>query len=39
MFATLLDRMDLAGAVVTADALQPSAVMLSTWPGSAARIT
>ena len=41
MFATLLDRVDLAGAVVTADALRaqrPSAPMPSTWSPSAARI-
>jgi Transposase DDE domain len=39
MFATLLDRIDLAGAVITADALHASAPTPSTWSPSAARTT
>ena len=39
MFAPLLDRIGLAGTVVTRMPCTPSALMRSTWPASAARIT
>jgi DDE family transposase len=38
IFSTLLDRLDVTGAVITADALQPSVSTPPTWPGAAPTI-
>ena len=39
MFATLLDRIDLTGAVVTADAVHAQRAYAGYWPASAVRTT